>query len=67
LSTIRQADQIVVMDNHRVVDVGVHDALMTKCSKYHDLIKRQSVMIRDISKNGLDKMLADADEDDEEN
>ena len=67
LSTIRQADQIVVMDNHRVVDVGVHDALMTKCSKYHDLIKRQSVMIRDISKNGLDEMLADADEDDEEN
>jgi ATP-binding cassette subfamily B protein len=67
LSTIRQADQIVVMDNHRVVDVGVHDALMTKCSKYHDLIKRQSVMIRDISKDGLDKMLADADEDDEEN
>jgi ABC-type multidrug transport system fused ATPase/permease subunit len=59
LSTIRQADQIVVMDSHRVVDVGVHDALMTKCSKYHDLIKRQSVMIRDVSKSGLDEMLAD--------
>jgi ABC-type multidrug transport system fused ATPase/permease subunit len=67
LSTIRQADQIVVMDNHRIVDVGIHDALMTKCPKYHDLIKRQSVMIRDISQKGLDKMLADFDEDDEEN
>jgi ATP-binding cassette subfamily B protein len=67
LSTIRQADQIVVMDNHRVVDVGVHDALMTKCSKYHDLIKRQSVMIRDVSRSVVDKMLADIDDDDEEN
>jgi ABC-type transport system involved in Fe-S cluster assembly fused permease/ATPase subunit len=66
LSTIRQADQIVVMDNHRVVNVGRHDALMTKCSKYHDLIKSQSVIIRDVSKSGLDKMLAYVDEDDEE-
>ncbi|KAL3807073.1 hypothetical protein ACHAXA_011007, partial [Cyclostephanos tholiformis] len=65
LSTIRQADQIVVMDNHRVVDVGAHDALMTKCSKYHDLIKRQSVMSRDVSKSGLDKMLAHIDDNEE--
>merc|ERR1712071_227814 len=37
LSTIRQADQIVVMHNHRVVDVGMHDSLVSKCSKYQDL------------------------------
>lgn len=46
LSTIRQANQIVVMDNHRVVDVGRHDVLLEKCSKYQDLIKRQSVISR---------------------
>eukprot|EP00980_Cylindrotheca_fusiformis_P023032 scaffold10069_cov69-Cylindrotheca_fusiformis.AAC.1 len=41
LSTIRQADQIVVMDDHRVVDVGSHDYLLENCKKYQDLIKRQ--------------------------
>jgi ATP-binding cassette subfamily B protein len=67
LSTIRRADQIVVMDNHQVVDVGKHDELMTKCAKYHDLIKRQSVMIRDVSKNGLANMLEESEMEDEEN
>merc|ERR1712087_1053021 len=32
LSTIRQADQIVVMDKHKIVDVGQHDALLDKPS-----------------------------------
>jgi ABC-type multidrug transport system fused ATPase/permease subunit len=67
LSTIRRADQIVVMDNHQVVDVGKHDKLMTKCAKYHDLIKRQSVMIRDVSKRGLANMLEESEMEDEEN
>jgi hypothetical protein len=44
LSTIRQATQIVVLDNHQIVDVGSHDVLLERCSKYQDLIKRQSVM-----------------------
>ena len=57
LSTIRQADQIVVMDKHRVVDVGKHDALLDKSSKYQELIKRQSFMIRDVSVNGMEKLL----------
>jgi len=66
LSTIRQADQIVVMDNHRVIDTGAHDNLLDKCSKYKDLIKRQSVMIRDVSVNGLDNLgLGVLDEEDE--
>ena len=41
LSTIRRASQIVVMDERRIVDVGTHDALMNRCHKYRDLIKRQ--------------------------
>ena len=57
LSTIRQADQIVVMDNHRIVDVGTHGDLMIKSAKYQDLIKRQSVMIRDVSVDGLKALL----------
>jgi ATP-binding cassette, subfamily B (MDR/TAP), member 10 len=41
LSTIRRASQIVVMDQHRIVDVGTHDELLARCSRYVDLIKRQ--------------------------
>jgi ATP-binding cassette subfamily B (MDR/TAP) protein 1 len=44
LSTIKRAQQIVVMDNHRIADVGSHDVLMGRCTKYQDLIKRQSVV-----------------------
>lgn len=66
LSTIRHADQIVVMDNHRVVDVGKHDALLDKCSKYQDLIKRQNFMVRDVSVHGLKEMLPGIDDEDEE-
>ena len=43
LSTIKNASQIVVIDDHRLVDVGTHDILMERCVKYKDLIKRQSI------------------------
>lgn len=66
LSTIRRADQIVVMDNHRVVDVGQHDTLLETSSKYQDLIKRQSVMMRDVSASVLDKILPGICDDEDE-
>jgi ABC-type multidrug transport system fused ATPase/permease subunit len=66
LSTIRRADQIVVMDNHRVVDVGMHDTLMESSSKYQDLIKRQSVMMRDVTSSVLDRILPGIRDGDEE-
>lgn len=44
LSTIQRADQIVVLDNHQIADVGTHAVLMNRCEKYQDLIKRQSVI-----------------------
>lgn len=43
LSTIRRAAQIVVVENHRISDVGTHDELLRRCGKYQELIKRQSV------------------------
>jgi len=43
LSTIQRATQIVVMSNHKIVDVGSHDYLLENCSKYHELIKRQNM------------------------
>jgi ATP-binding cassette subfamily B (MDR/TAP) protein 1 len=45
LSTIKRAQQIVVIDDHQIVDVGNHDVLMRRCTKYQDLIKRQSVVV----------------------
>ena len=53
LSTIRRASQIVVVDDHRIVDVGSHEELLQRCTKYQDLIKRQSVMHRgDVAATG---------------
>ena len=61
LSTIQRANQIVVMDDHKIVDVGTHENLLGSCSKYQDLIKRQSMIVRDVSLKGI----IDDDEDDE--
>jgi ABC-type multidrug transport system fused ATPase/permease subunit len=44
LSTIQGAQQIVVMDDCRIVDVGKHSDLLDRCGKYQELIKRQSML-----------------------
>lgn len=40
LSTIRDADEIIVMDGGRAVERGSHDALLTKQGIYYDLYKQ---------------------------
>lgn len=42
LSTIRKADQIVVMRDGQVVEVGNHDSLMKRQGRYHQLVESQS-------------------------
>lgn len=44
LSTIQKAKQIVVVDDHCIVDVGTHHELLATCTKYQELIKRQSLI-----------------------
>jgi ATP-binding cassette subfamily B (MDR/TAP) protein 1 len=53
LSTIYNADQIVVMADHKIVDIGTHDQLLEKSKKYQDLIKRQNVLASSASRLSL--------------
>ncbi|WP_068315744.1 ABC transporter ATP-binding protein [Polycladidibacter hongkongensis] len=43
LATIKAADQIVVMDKGRVVELGRHPELMQKQGIYHSLVEAQSL------------------------
>ena len=41
LSTVRNADQIVVIDHGKVVEVGNHESLTAKRGAYYNLVKNQ--------------------------
>jgi ATP-binding cassette subfamily B protein len=41
VSTIRQAERIVVLDQGRVVGTGTHDELMSDCSTYREIVLSQ--------------------------
>lgn len=41
LSTVRNADQIIVLDNGKVVETGNHDSLITSQGVYYNLVKNQ--------------------------
>lgn len=43
LSTVRQADQIVVLEKGRVVETGTHGVLMHEDSWYADMVRMQSL------------------------
>ena len=47
LSTIRNADQIVVMERGEIVELGDHNSLLAKRGKYYELVKHQ--MSQDLS------------------
>ena len=41
VSTIRDADQIVVLDNGRIVGTGTHDQLLADCETYAEIVASQ--------------------------
>jgi ABC-type multidrug transport system fused ATPase/permease subunit len=43
LSTVRHADQILVMDKGRIVERGTHDALYARGGRYRRLCDMQLV------------------------
>ncbi|MBY0289220.1 MAG: ABC transporter ATP-binding protein/permease [Mycobacteriaceae bacterium] len=43
ISTIAEADQIIVIDNGRILGVGSHDTLLTECPEYAEFADSQVV------------------------
>lgn len=41
ISTIKDADEILVIDNGEIIDRGTHDELNSSCSLYHEIVKSQ--------------------------
>ena len=41
LSTVKDADQIIVMDKGRIVETGDHASLIRKQGAYYNLVKNQ--------------------------
>jgi ATP-binding cassette, subfamily B, bacterial len=41
LSTVKHADQIVVLEHGRIAELGNHDSLVRKRGKYYELVKNQ--------------------------
>ena len=46
LSTLRNADRLVVIDGHSIAEVGTHDELMEKQGIYHGLVTAQLQMAK---------------------
>lgn len=44
LSTIMHADQIIVLDNGRIVGQGTHETLLTNCQSYQEFAKSQGIL-----------------------
>lgn len=41
IGTIRNADQIIVLDEGRAVGIGTHDELMQNCPVYQEIARSQ--------------------------
>jgi ATP-binding cassette subfamily B protein len=45
ISTARQADRVIVIDEGRIVDTGTHDELVARGGIYADMQHKQLIMV----------------------
>lgn len=43
ISTIKDADKIIIVEDGKVIDVGTHKELMNRCVFYLDMVERQKL------------------------
>ena len=43
ISTIKDADKIIIVDEGKVIDVGTHQELIKRCAFYKDMVERQKL------------------------
>ena len=62
LNTIRDSDQIIVMDKGVVLDAGSHEELMKRCDFYKDMVDAQNKVDRwNLKDNSLSRASSKAD------
>jgi len=44
VSTIKDADAIIVLDEGNIAGIGTHEHLLTSCSVYQEIVKSQGVV-----------------------
>jgi len=54
ISTIRHADQILVLDRGEIAGLGTHDELMVSCPVYHEIAMSQ-LSEEELKKGGVSK------------
>ena len=54
ISTIRNADQILVLDRGEIAGLGTHDALMASCTVYREIAMSQ-LSEEELKKGGASK------------
>jgi ATP-binding cassette subfamily B protein len=43
ISTIKNADKIIIVDDGKIIDTGTHDELLSRCDFYIDMVQRQKL------------------------
>ena len=51
-ATIKQADQIIVLEDGAVAGMGTHDELMKQCDVYQEIVKSQDDTGKEKKKDG---------------
>jgi ATP-binding cassette subfamily B protein len=41
ITTIKNADKIIIVDDGKIIDIGSHDTLISRCEFYRDMVERQ--------------------------